>query len=90
VLPPGEENEPSRFASEHLSNPAGSVTIAGPIAVVIECLNLIAPELSKARRGGGHLWRVQERNVDIERDMGGTPLHGSAERGLDPDAVDGC
>jgi len=44
------------------------------MAVVIECLNLIAPELSESRRGGGHLWRVQERKVDIERDTGGTPL----------------
>src|SRR5207249_9991654 len=89
VIPAGEQNEPSRFASEHLSDPAGSVAIAGPIPVVIECLDLIAPDPSEARRGGGHLWRVQERNVDIERDTGGASVHGSGERGLDPEAIDG-
>src|SRR5207245_10961031 len=90
VLPAREENEPARVASEHLSNPAGSVAIAGPVPVVIECLDLIARELSEARRGGGHLGCVQERNVDIERDMGRAPGHGSGERGLDPEALDGC
>ena len=90
MLHAGEENEPSRFASEHLSNPAGSVAIAGPIPVVIECLDLKARELSEARRGGGHLWRVQERDVDIERDTGRASGHGSGERGLHPEALDGC
>jgi len=86
----GKENEPSRFTSEHLSNPVGSVAIVGPIAVVIECLNLIAPEFAEARRGGCHLWRIHERDVDIERDTRGTPVHRAAERGLDPDALDSC
>src|SRR2546425_9803632 len=56
----------------------------------IECLNLIAPEFAEARRGGCHLWRIHERDVDIERDTRGAPVHRAAERGLDPDALDGC
>jgi hypothetical protein len=90
MLPSGKDNAPSRLATEHLSKPPGSVAIVGPIAVVIECLNLIAPELSEARRGRCHLWRVHERDVDTERDTRGAPVHRAAERGLDPDALDGC
>src|SRR2546425_8396577 len=40
----------------------------------IECLNLIAPEFAEARRGGCHLWRIHERDVDIERDRKSTRL----------------
>jgi hypothetical protein len=89
VLTPGEENEPSRLAPEHLSNAVGSIAIAGPIPVSIEYPNLIAPELSEARRGGGHLWCVQEGDVDIEWHMDGVSVHDSDERGLEPDAIHG-
>jgi hypothetical protein len=90
MFPLGKKNELSGFASEHLSDPASPVAVAGPITVVRKYSNLIAPELSEARRGGCYLWRVQECYVDIERDTGGGPIHGSTERGVDPDAIDRC
>src|SRR5262245_5023348 len=42
--------------------------------------NLIAPELSEARRGGGHLWCVHEGDVDIEWHMDGVSVHDSRGR----------
>jgi hypothetical protein len=61
-----------------------------PNSGLSQCSNLIASQFSEARCGGCHLWSIKERDVDTEWDTGGASIHGSAERGLDPDTIDGC
>jgi len=88
VLALGQHDDTPRLASEHPGQAAGAVTIARQIAIVIEHLNLVAPELSETCRGGGDFWSVQERDIDIERGMRGTAVHRAAQGRLVPEAFD--
>src|SRR5437879_2101054 len=88
-VPPRQHNDPSRLASQHLSRSASAVAIAGRIAVIVECLDLKGRELFEPRRGGGHLGRAQERDIDFERDTRGATVYCTEQGWLAPDALDG-
>jgi len=62
-----KDHAPSRIPLEHLRKSSGPVAIIGFVAVVVEYLDAVARQLQEACCGGGHVRRVQERPIDLQR-----------------------